>query len=168
VVWENPPSPWLSMNHFEETSLNLFQQIGAGHPDPYDLERARLYAVSPFGEHRLVLQTVDVYAGVAAIPCMHDAIGDSPYLALETCGWAAPIHEDDVAPSVHPHRRRVRLLIVVNRQGDAASTIGFEDDPGRPLTTMEGRGLLSDALADSMRRLELIQSLPLNEPNQKQ
>ena len=166
VSWRVGPSPWLNMNHLEELCLDLFRQIGNGHPDPYDLGRAHLYAVSPFGNPRLVLQTVDVYAGVAAIPCMHDAIGDSPYLALETCGWAAPIHDDDVAPSVHPHRRRVRLLIVVNRQGDAASTVGFKDDPDKPLTTMEGRGLLSDSLADSMRRLELIQSLPLNDLDQ--
>ena len=166
VSWRVGPSPWLNMNHLEELCLDLFRQIGNGHPDPYDLGRAHLYAVSPFGDPRLVLQTVDVYAGVAAIPCMHDAIGDSPYLALETCGWAAPIHDDDIAPSVHPHRRRVRLLIVVNRQGDAASTVGFKDDPDKPLTTMEGRGLLSDSLADSIRRLELIQSLPLNDLDQ--
>jgi hypothetical protein len=56
------------------------------------------------------------------------------------------------------------LVVVSNRDGDSGSALEFSDQPGEPITTPSGKGQLADELAEAMRRLELIQSLPLNDP----
>lgn len=65
---------------------------------------------------------------------------------------------------MHPKRRRVRLVVVSNRDGDIGSALEFSDAPGDPITTPSGQGQLADELSEVLRRLELIQSLPLNGP----
>jgi hypothetical protein len=69
-----------------------------------------------------------------------------------------------VVPPEHPARRRVRLIIVANREGDIGSAFVFSDDPSDPITSAMGSGTLSDKLSEAMQRLELVQSLPLNNP----
>ena len=73
-------------------------------------------------------------------------------VAVLTCGWAAPLpkadddDDDQVAPSQHPERRRVRLVICANREG-VASVLRFQDTPDE-ITTDEGsaKGSLADAI----------------------
>jgi hypothetical protein len=91
-------------------------------------------------------------------------IGEDPMVAIETCGYAAPADNFNGAPSEHPARRRVRLIIVANREGDIGSAFVFSDDPSDPITSAMGSGTLSDKLSEAMQRLELVQSLPLNNP----
>ena len=79
-----------------------------------------------------------------------------------TCGWAAPIsrqdhddhddhddHEttdDEVPPSQHPQRRRVRLVVVVCDDG-VASVLRFADTPDDIVTDAgSARGSLADAV----------------------
>lgn len=55
------------------------------------------------------------------------------YFALLTTGWAAPLDSDgnvDGAPSKHPERRRVSLLITVDADNNNSivSAIKFADD----------------------------------------
>lgn len=56
------------------------------------------------------------------------------YFTLITHGWAAPLNSDgevDGAPSKHPERRRVRLVIAVDIKNgnDMASIMEFSNDP---------------------------------------
>lgn len=72
----------------------------------------------------------------------------SDYIAIVTSGWASPIDgsEGEVAPSQHPQRRRVRLLVMASRE-DMASVMRFEDDPENPiLDDGKATGSLADAL----------------------
>jgi len=72
-------------------------------------------------------------------------------LALTTTGWAAPIDEnpENLAPSAHPKRRRVCLFIMVNRSGEMASVLRFEDTPEQTTTDNgEARGSLAEALLE--------------------
>ena len=73
-------------------------------------------------------------------------------LALTTCGWAAPIDDnnpENLAPSAHPQRRRVCLFIMVNPAGEMASVLRFEDTPEQT-TTDDGdaKGSLAEALLE--------------------
>jgi hypothetical protein len=77
------------------------------------------------------------------------------FVAILTCGWAAPVDDpetDDVPPSVHPRRRRVRLVVVANRDG-VASVLRFEDDADETLVD-EGKahGTLADSICELFAR----------------
>ncbi len=119
---------------------------------PFDLDRARLYGVNFRGDDlqlSFVLEHGDIYQLLevpeSACARMFDAA------ALVTCGWAAPIaqgtDEPDGAPSEHPQRRRVRLVVVVGDAG-VASVLRFADDADSPiLDAGEAKGPLADAVA---------------------
>ena len=123
----------------------------------FDLDRARLYGVNcPTADCTdenlqlsFVLEHGDIYQLLdtpeSSCARMFDAA------ALVTCGWAAPIAEDsnepDAAPSKHPQRRRVRLVVVVGDSG-VASVLRFQDEPDAPiLDAGEARGPLAEAVA---------------------
>ena len=76
------------------------------------------------------------------------------FIALLTCGWASPIDEgngadDDegeIAPSQHPLRRRVRLVVVASKDS-VASVLRFQDDDENTVTDQgKARGSLADAV----------------------
>jgi hypothetical protein len=85
-----------------------------------------------------------------------DAIQAYGYAAVITCGWAAPLAEDgesnEVAPSKHPKRRRVRLVIVTDGIS-IASVLRFSDTQDETMTD-EGKatGSLADALLQAANR----------------
>lgn len=139
--------------------------------DGFDLPRARLYGVSivdPLGiatqqdgalrisflaEHGDVYELLD--SPSSAIARMFDAA------VVLTCGWAAPIDLDelatsqtetetseDIPPSQHPLRRRVRLVVAVCDKG-VASVLRFADTPNDIVTDAgAARGSLADAVKD--------------------
>jgi len=95
-------------------------------------------------------------------PDVYDLLGDefskqvaqvSDYIVVVTCGWAAPIDQDNdddeyngVAPSRHPKRRRVRLVVTASREG-MASVLRFQDEPNDTVTDEgEARGSLAEAV----------------------
>jgi hypothetical protein len=155
----------MTRNYLEEIALELLQQTHGDHHDPFGLKQARLFSISPLHARRLLTEAADVYVAIEAIPCLHSTIGEDPLVAIETCGYAAPADDSDTAPSQHPNRRRVRLVIVANREGDLGSAMVFSDDPQDPITSATGAGMLANELSNAMRRLELVQSLPLNNPS---
>lgn len=74
------------------------------------------------------------------------------YYAVFTCGWASPRDNSDddneIAPSQHPERRRVQLVLVTSRDGNQASALRFDNES--KLVTDDGcaRGSLAEAFAD--------------------
>ena len=128
----------------------------------FDLKRARLYGINivdPLGvddkndgalrisflaEHGDVYELLE--ARGSAIARMFDAA------AVLTCGWAAPVDDaddDDLPPSVHPRRRRVRLVVVVSDAG-VGSVLRFADTPDEIVTDP---GNAKGSLADAVERL---------------
>lgn len=76
----------------------------------------------------------------------------SDFIALVTCGWASPTDnsddDDDVPPSQHPLRRRVRLLVLAGKDG-MASCLRFSDTPDEVITDNgTATGTLATALYD--------------------
>jgi hypothetical protein len=128
----------------------IHESLGGGDA-AFDLPKARLYGINFRGDDlqlSFVLEHGDIYQLLempeSACARMFDAA------ALVTCGWAAPIaegsSEPEGAPSAHPQRRRVRLVIVVGDAG-VASVLRFADDAEAPiLDAGEAKGQLADAV----------------------
>jgi len=82
---------------------------------------------------------------------------NSDLIALATSGWAAPITkgqsvDDMTAPSKHPERRRVRLVVTANRTSKA-SVLRFSDNPDEIVTDDDqAKGTLADAVQDLFAR----------------
>lgn len=127
--------------------------------DGFDQRKARLYGVSIVDEQAarrhddgalritFLAEHGDVYelleSPTNAVVRAFDAA------VVLTTGWAAPIGEsDDTAPSAHPERRRVRLVVVVCDEG-VASVLRFADEPDEIVTDAgSARGSLADAVAN--------------------
>ena len=150
--------------------------------DGFDLSRARLYGISIVDEEAaarnedgalritFLAEHGDVYelldAPSSAIARMFDAA------VVLTCGWAAPISrqdhddhdtpdettDDEVPPSQHPQRRRVRLVVVVCDDG-VASVLRFADTPDDIVTDAgSARGSLADAVNNLWRDPKVVVS----------
>jgi len=85
-----------------------------------------------------------------------DALQAYGYASVITCGWAAPLTDDaetnEVAPSKHPKRRRVRLVLVTDGIS-IASVLRFSDTQDETMVD-EGQatGSLADALLQATKR----------------
>lgn len=77
------------------------------------------------------------------------------FIAVATAGWASPTDpdsddDDQVAPSQHPERRRVRLVVVASRES-VASVLRFQDSPkDEPIVD---NGSATGSLADAVKAL---------------
>ncbi len=70
------------------------------------------------------------------------------FYAVRTSGWAAPTDGlDGTAPSKHPERKRVNLMIVVGRDGSQASAIRMEGNDELVLDDGTATGSLQEAIA---------------------
>ena len=119
--------------------------------DTADSKTAGLYSVlgevtTLVGEHGDVYEMLESVEA-QAVALMSDAV------VIRTCGWASPISQDDeyegVAPSQHPERRRVRLLVCANGK-DTASVLRFTDDWDNPVFD---EGQATGSLADAVQSL---------------
>jgi len=85
-----------------------------------------------------------------------NALADNRQVLIVTCGWAAPVGDDEpeTPPSIHPQRRRVRLCIFVGETG-VASVLRFSDEPEEIITDDgKAQGELTDAIW-TLRQLAL-------------
>ena len=122
----------------------------------FDLPKAVIYSVKtkPSNEIEIVQRhdNGDVYDLLSDEYTLSVA-KNSEYIAVLTCGWASPIDpdkdendDDQVAPSQHPQRRRVRLMVLASRNG-VASVLRFSDSPNETVTDDgNARGSLADAV----------------------
>lgn len=118
----------------------------------YDSKQAVLFAVVSSLNDTITLTEISKNGDVYEL--LNDkasvkALADYDQVLVATCGWAAPVGDDaddEIAPSVHPKRRRVRLACFLCDDG-VASVLRFSDTPDETVTD-EGnaRGSLADAL----------------------
>jgi hypothetical protein len=149
------------MKPLTETATEMWHELATHHDDPYETKKARIFAISAEGFSRVLVTSGDVYdaldlAGGKTLNA--DEIG----IGVETCGWAAPIQDEDdkkakrenkLQPSQHPQRRRCRLITLVNKDLEAGSALGFSDED--EIITDEGKakGSLADALITAITKL---------------
>ena len=121
----------------------------------FDLKRAMFFAINETddgvalvlaGEHGDIYDLLDSDDSRAVAKV-------SDYIAVITSGWAAPLPTSDsddaeVAPSQHPERRRVRLMVFASKDG-CASVMRFSDAPDETITDDgKAQGALADAIMD--------------------
>lgn len=122
--------------------------------DGFSLSSARLYGVTLGGEEGVMLSLLsehpDVYdlleSKKAKLALSFDFIG------VVTTGWAAPLNENgevEGAPSQHAQRRRVRLMVIADKEG-VASVLRFADTPDEVVTDP---GSATGSLADAIQKL---------------
>ena len=116
-----------------------------------EIKTAGLYSVR--GENTmLVAEHGDVYEMLDSVEAQAVAML-SDAVVVRTCGWASPLSNGDeyegVAPSQHPQRRRVRLLVVA-KAGETASVLRFTDDWANPVFD---EGQATGSLADAVQSL---------------
>lgn len=97
------------------------------------------YVVTPVTESQDVYEMLedDLAATVSKV---------SDYTAIVTCGWAAPV-DNDLPPSQHSKRRRVRLVLFADHSS-IASVVRFEDEPDEAVVADESaaHGALANAV----------------------
>jgi hypothetical protein len=98
----------------------------------------------------------DIYDMLYDNPALVAQVKNYDFITIATTGWAAPITDDtdtdnEIAPSKHPKRRRVRLLVSANTHLQFASSISFSDDLENPVYDYgDARGQLAEAVKELM------------------
>lgn len=118
----------------------------------FAIERSRLYSLIK-GEQGYTLTLASEHSDVYDLLDNDDSKNIarvSDFIVVVTCGWAAPITDNDdtseMAPSQHPERRRVRLVVTASRDG-MASVLRFQDEPDEKVTDDgDARGTLAFAV----------------------
>ena len=145
------------MSTLEQRVADLMVVLGVDEGENrYNLGKANFYAIKADGTYRLIHTDGDVYEGFENLPNIVRLSDEEEGIAVETCGWAAPIQEnedDDTAPSQHPKRRRVKLLALITRTFEMASAIAFADDENIITDGGQAQGTMADAMIDTMREL---------------
>ena len=132
-----------------EKNLNDHKKLG------FEMKQACLYGVDTDGLIALGYQHNDIYELLDGSD-VADLLTVYSHVAVATTGWASPITDDEVAndvpPSEHKDRRRVRLVVVADKDS-MASVLRFSDEPDRVITD-EGKalGALADALMEATNK----------------
>jgi hypothetical protein len=122
----------------------------------FDLKRAMFFAINETDDGRVALALAGEHGDIYDLLDSDDsrAVAKvSDYIAVLTSGWAAPLPTSDsddaeVAPSQHPERRRVRLMVFASKDG-WASVMRFSDTPDETITDDgNAQGALADAIMD--------------------
>ena len=118
--------------------------------DPFKLSKAQIFGFmkKPNGE---LIYTGHAEMGDLYMLLMNDNVLDlanrSEVICLMTCGWAAPIRDDNshIPPSEDRARRQVFLSVVASRNS-FGSFIKFRDNPEDNLYTKGGEGQMVTAI----------------------
>lgn len=145
------------MTKEEEMAQELLQQLAKDHIDPFQIAKARIFAISANGFSRTLVTAKDVYEALDKAGNGFLADGEIG-IGCETCGWASPVTKskklNNLAPSEHPQRRRVRLLTLITNEMSAGSALSFSDEPEEIITDAgKAHGSLADALMSVMGKL---------------
>lgn len=84
-------------------------------------------------------------------------IKDYDLIGILTAGWAAPVNDndnDEIAPSLHPDRRRVNLAMFSNSSIQTVSVMSFDDDLEEILVQTSGQGALQDEFVNALEKIE--------------
>jgi hypothetical protein len=138
------------MERAEKAEQMLNAEIG------FEMRKAQMYSLIESDDEvsmTLAGESGDVYDLIMSRDALQVAKA-SDFIALVTCGWASPRDngdnpdDDEIAPSQHPQRRRVRLLVLAGKDG-MASCLRFSDTPDEVITDNgTATGALATALYD--------------------
>jgi hypothetical protein len=95
----------------------------------------------------------DVYQMLVESTFHPDKMKDYDLIAILTAGWAAPANgdeNDEIAPSAHPERKRVKLALIAYSVNQTSSIMTMDGDPEYLYGSGEngGNGALQNAFED--------------------
>ena len=125
---------------------------------PFDASKAEAFGITLDDDYSVkitpIASNIDIYQLLSYDTELRKNVKLYDAITFATCGWAAPLDKDndennDVAPSQHPERRRVRLLTTANTNYQFGSSISFKDTPNEPVFDFgNARGALADAITE--------------------
>lgn len=145
----------LSNTVLRKAESALFEQDkrkGTAFDHEANYSNARLYHIDDEGVYSLIDFNSDVYELLSSEDASTDLSKyDSIAIAVITYGWAAPLTDDDdgneVAPSQHKDRKRVRVFASACEHGSRQTFLRFEQDPDHVEAQGEGTGSMADAIS---------------------
>jgi hypothetical protein len=151
------------MKTIDDNTLEIITENIQNSLDPnFDMGQAIAYGVLVNNDLTVQMEQIasngDIYDMIYDNPVLSSQVKNYDFLTFATCGWAAPIAEDndeysDLAPSKHPKKRRVRLLVSANTALQFGSSITFNDDLENPIFDYgDAKGSLAEAIADLMQQ----------------
>jgi hypothetical protein len=151
------------MKKVDEDVLKILSEYIHNAIDP-DFNMGQAIAYGILVNNDLTVQTEqiasnnDIYDMINDNPALVSQVKNYDFITFATCGWAAPINHDndednDLPPSQHPAKRRVRLLVSANSHLQFASSISFSDDLENPVYDYgDARGALAEAIEDLIKQ----------------
>ena len=141
----------------EKQFAGIIERINSVVNDEFDSKFAVVYGVIIDNDLSITMEKIDANGDVYDLidvdnTTLMSQVNNYDIITIATCGWAAPIDDDEdddnsVAPSQHPKKRRVRLVTSANIDGQAGSTILFQDDIENPVHDYgSAKGTLADAI----------------------
>lgn len=105
-------------------------------------------------EMKVIKTHTDVYDLLESKVAMDKLIKDKQYklVALLTAGWAAPNDNAEVAPSVHPERKRVAMTMIGNNVEQFASVLTVDGVEETMYDYMTAQGTLADSFIGLLQR----------------
>lgn len=145
----------MTQTQMEMRAVKAYVQLSKDHDDPFNINQARMFVFDSSQTIWVVSSHSDVYEALEQIQELQNPkLHSMTHLGVETCGWAAPVDDqsDDIPPSEHKERRRCRLVVVIDRNLEVASALGFQNKPLNDIITDNGsaRGALSDSVKQAM------------------
>jgi hypothetical protein len=158
-----------------EIDHSVSTKVESSTSTPFELGNAILFAVDYVRGEVPAIRKIAEHADVYEM--LDDTLNavllfDSGYngFAIVTCGWAAPISKDDdddneVAPSQHPERRRVRLMTMMHN-GKMGSSIRFTDEEAVTYDEGNAMGSLASAMQDMYDVVRALKSASIKNERQ--
>jgi hypothetical protein len=140
---------------FEQTLREIDQAIAEKLGESFEQSPALLFAVDYVrGEVPIIKQIAEDTDVYEMLDDTFNAVmlyetGYSGF-AISTVGWASPIKsekDEEIAPSQHPERKRVRLMTMCHR-GTMGSSIRFKGEEDVTYDQGNAKGSLASAMRD--------------------
>lgn len=149
------------MKKVDENTLKILSEYIHDAVDPnFNMGTAIAYGVMVNNNLTVQMEQIashgDIYEMLYDNPALTSQVKNYDLITIATTGWAAPIKDgkvddNDLPPSQHPERRRVRLLVSANSHLQFASSISFSDDIENPVYDYgDARGALAEAVKELM------------------
>ena len=164
---------------FEQTLREIDQAVASKveseATSPFDIGNAMLFAVDYVRGEVPAIRKIAEHADVYEM--LDDTFNavllfDSGYngFAIVTCGWAAPITkgndaDNEIAPSEHPERKRVRLMTMCHN-GKMGSSIRFTDEEAVTYDEGNAMGSLASAMQDMYDVVRALKSASIQNERQ--
>jgi len=133
----------------EKAEEDLYQSAG---DDAFVPGTARVYYLNADGTTEFLCENTDIYDLLSDDETVETlgSFTNTNYIVV-TAGWAAPrdtaiAEEDEVKPSKHPQKRRVRMTLACC-EAKTVATLRFQDDKETVIVDDSGEGSLADAIA---------------------